>query len=82
MLPARTREITRVEAGGAHLVSASVGALATGVALLTPAPYPVFSGFTDFLMWPAHWIYGVRTGRRCKALEQQTPTDAGASVSV
>lgn len=66
--------------GGAHLVSASVGALATGVALFAPAPYPVFSGFTYCLMGPAHWIYGMRTGKLRKALEQQTPTDAGAAA--
>jgi uncharacterized membrane protein len=51
-------------AGGEHLVSASIGALATLVALTTPPPYPVFSGFTYFLMGPAHWIYGMRIGKR------------------
>ena len=58
-------------AGGEHLVSAGVGALATLIAFLAPPPFPVFSGFTYFLMGPAHWIYGVRAGRRRKALEQQ-----------
>jgi len=56
------------ESGGAHLVSASVGALATLIALVAPSPWPVFSGFTYFLMGPAHWLYGVRSGRRRKAL--------------
>jgi Endosomal/lysosomal potassium channel TMEM175 len=51
-------------AGGEHLVSVSIGALATLVALTTPPPYPVFSGFTYFLMGPAHWIYGMRIGKR------------------
>ena len=54
---------------GEHLVSAGVGVLATLIALLAPWPFPVFSGFSYFLMGPAHWIYGVRTGRRRKSLE-------------
>jgi hypothetical protein len=59
------------QSGGAHLVSAGVGLLATAIALFTPWPFPVFSGFTYFLMGPAHWIYGVRVGRRRKALEDR-----------
>ena len=62
-------------AGGEHLVSASIGALATLVALTTPPPYPVFSGFTYFLMGPAHWIYGVRIGKRRR--ERLTGIGAG-----
>ena len=56
-------------AGGEHLVSAAIGTLATLIALLAPFPYVVASGFAYFLMGPAHWIYGVRTGRRRRALE-------------
>ena len=56
-------------AGGEHLVSASIGALATAVALFAPSPLPVFSGFTYFLMGPAHWFYGARVERRRKAIE-------------
>jgi hypothetical protein len=55
--------------GGEHLVSAGVGAFATLIALAAPWPLPVFSGFCYFLMGPAHWIYGVRAGRRRKAFE-------------
>lgn len=67
--------------GGGHLVSASVGLLATAVALFAPYPFPVFSGFTYFLMGPAHWIYGVNVGRRRKAVEQQlAPTGVRAAV--
>jgi len=58
-------------AGGEHLVSASVGIIATVVALVAPPPYPVFSGFTYFLMGPAHWIYGTRVARRRQALREQ-----------
>jgi len=66
-------------AGGEHLVSASVGALATFVALAAPPPYPAFSGFTYFLMGPAHWIYGARVGRRRKEmLAGATAGDAAA----
>jgi uncharacterized membrane protein len=54
---------------GEHLVSAGVGLLAIAVALFTPMPFPVLSGFTYFLMGPAHWTFGVVSGRRRKALE-------------
>jgi uncharacterized membrane protein len=55
--------------GGAHLVSAGVGVVATAIALFAPVPLSLFSGFTYFLMGPAHWTYGVRSARRRKALE-------------
>ena len=56
---------------GAHLVSATVGVIATGVALFAPMPLPLFSGFTYFLMGPAHWVFGVSSSRRRKAIEAQ-----------
>ena len=56
---------------GAHLVSASVGVIATGIALFAPMPLPLFSGFTYFLMGPAHWVFGVSSSRRRKAIEAQ-----------
>lgn len=63
-------------AGGEHLVSASIGALATLIALAAPFPWPMFSGFTYFLMGPAHWVYGVRVGRRRKVLEEAAAAPA------
>jgi hypothetical protein len=48
------------------------------VALIAPPPYPVFSGFTYFLMGPAHWIYGTRVARRRQALRQQVAADPAA----
>jgi transmembrane protein TMEM174 (potassium channel) len=66
--------------GGEHLVSASVGAIATLIALIAPHPYPGFSGFTYFLMGPAHWIYGVKAGKRRRALEQQLTQSSVAAV--
>jgi len=66
--------------GGEHLVSAGVGAIATAIALIAPHPYPVFSGFTYFLMGPAHWIYGVKAGNRRRALEQQLTQSSAAVV--
>jgi len=67
--------------GGEHLVSAGVGALATAIALFAPAPYPVYSGFAYFLMGPAHWTYGVRTGRRRRALERQLAEAMGTEAA-
>jgi len=57
---------------GAHLVSASVGVIATGIALFAPMPLPLFSGFTYFLIGPAHWVFGLSSSRRRKAIETQT----------
>jgi uncharacterized membrane protein len=62
---------------GAHLVSVSVGALATAIALFAPMPFPLFSGFTYFLMGPAHWVFGVSSSRRRKAIEAQAAPVAG-----
>ena len=56
---------------GAHLVSASVGLVAVVVALFAPMPLPLLSGFTYFLMGPAHWVFGVTAGRRRKAFESR-----------
>jgi uncharacterized membrane protein len=62
---------------GAHLVSATVGAIATGIALFAPMPIPLFSGFTYFLMGPAHWVFGLSSSRRRKALEPHVAPAAG-----
>jgi uncharacterized membrane protein len=68
-------QLTRLEvfdvraSGGAHLVSAGVGILATAVVLLAPAPFSLFSGFTYFLMGPAHYVWGAQSARRRRALE-------------
>ena len=58
-------------AGGAHLVSASVGVLSCAVVFL-PRPWPVFAGFVYFLMGPAHWLYGTTMGRRRAVVALQT----------
>jgi hypothetical protein len=68
-------------AGGEHLVSAAVGAVATLTALVAPHPLPVLSGFTYFLMGPAHWFYGVKVGRRRKALERRFAEAAAAPTA-
>jgi hypothetical protein len=47
---------------------------AASFALLTwiaPMPLPMFSGFTYFLMGPAHWVFGVTAGRRRKTIENR-----------
>ena len=67
-------------AGGEHLVSASIGALATIVALAAPDPYPAYSGFTYFLMGPAHWVYGRRVStRRTQLLHTTAAVDAAGT---
>jgi hypothetical protein len=62
-------------------VSVGVGTFATLIALAAPWPFPVFSGFSYFLMGPAHWIYGVRTGHHRKALEAQLQLTRNATVN-
>jgi uncharacterized membrane protein len=54
---------------GEHAVSAAIGTFATAIALAAPWPYPVFSGFSYFLMGPAHWLYGRRVGQQRRVLE-------------
>ena len=67
---------TRASLGG-HLVSVSVGLIATAVALGGPMPLPMFSGFIYFLMGPAHWAFGVTCGRRRRTIENRLAAAAG-----
>jgi uncharacterized membrane protein len=77
-----TLEVFDVRAtGGEHLVSASVGGIATAIALLAPPPYPVFSGFSYFLMGPAHYVYGTQVGKRRRALEQSLAASQVAAAA-
>jgi uncharacterized membrane protein len=54
-------------AAGGHMVSVAVGALSVAIALFGPGYIPMLSGFTYFLMGPAHWLYGRTMGRRRQA---------------
>jgi hypothetical protein len=45
-----------------------------------PPPYPVFSGFTYFLMGPAHWFCGMHMGKLRKALATGPTSDAAATT--
>ena len=49
---------------GGHMVSVAVGALSVAIALFGPGYTPMLSGFTYFLMGPAHWLYGRTMARR------------------
>ena len=69
------------QAAGGHLISAGIGLLATSIALFAPHRIAVMSGFTYFLMGPAHWIYEVRSARRRQALETRA-RQAGAASAV
>ena len=62
---------------GAHLVSATAGAIAAGVALFAPMPFPRFSGCTYFLIGPAPWVFGLSSSRRRKTLEPPVAPAAG-----
>ena len=64
MLPPRRHEISRLEA-----FSGAVFAFALTL--------PMFSGFTYFLMGPAHWAFGVSAGRRRKAIESRLAPAVG-----
>ena len=59
MLPPRRHEISRLEA------------FSDAVFAFAPMPLPMFSGFTYFLMGPAHWAFGVSAGRRRKTIESR-----------
>jgi uncharacterized membrane protein len=65
---------------GGHMVSVGVGLLATAIALFAPGSLASLSGFTYFLMGPAHWVYGTRTHRRRAALEARLAAPAPADA--
>ena len=54
-----------------HLVSVGVGVLSLLIAAVGPLELAPISPMAYCLMGPAHWIYGVRAGRRRAALEQE-----------
>lgn len=53
---------------GHHLVSAAVGLLAVLIALVGPRRFVFVSPMTFALMGPAHWAFGVLTGKWRKSL--------------
>jgi hypothetical protein len=55
MLPGRRHDISRLEAFSDAVFM----------------PLPMFSGFSYFLMGPAHWTFGVSAGRRRTAIESR-----------
>lgn len=54
-----------------HLVSVSVGVISLLIGGVAPLELAPTAPMAYFLMGPAHWIYGVRAGRRRAVLEQQ-----------
>lgn len=55
--------------GGQHLVSAGVGVVVVLTAVLMPRRYVFISPMMFILMWPAHWLYEVRTQKKRKAFQ-------------
>jgi uncharacterized membrane protein len=58
-----------------HLLSAGIGVLSLLVSAFAPLALAPIAPLMYSLMGPAHWIYGVRSGRRRKALEAQLAGD-------
>jgi uncharacterized membrane protein len=61
--------------GGHHLVSAVVGVVVVLMALALPRRYAFIAPMAFILMWPAHWLYGMRAEKRRKAFEAQAPPE-------
>jgi hypothetical protein len=59
---------------GQHLVSVSVGLIATLVALAAPLQFAPLSPMSFALMGPAHWLYGNRMERRRAAFARSVQT--------
>jgi uncharacterized membrane protein len=63
---------------GHHVLSASVGLVAVGIALLGPLSYAPLSPMAFGLMGPAHWWFGTRTDRRRRLLSGDVVTPRAA----
>jgi hypothetical protein len=64
---------------GQQIVSMSVGILSLLIAAFAPLQFAPLSPTVFFLLGPGHWIYGARSGRRRRELEEQL---AGEAVAV
>jgi uncharacterized membrane protein len=56
---------------GHHLVSAAVGLAVVGVAMLAPVEMSPIAPTMFALMGPAHWIFGVVSGKRRREIEKR-----------
>jgi uncharacterized membrane protein len=66
---------------GHHLISASVGVISLVIASLAPLGFAPVAPMAFCLMGPAHFVYGGRSGRNRRALEEQLTETATTTVS-
>jgi uncharacterized membrane protein len=66
---------------GQHIVSAAVGVIVVLIAVAAPPRYAFISPMSFFLMWPAHWLYEVRTQKRRKAFLSEQPLEPAPSIA-
>ena len=66
---------------GHHVISAAVGVVSLTIALGAPLGLAPIAPTAFFLMGPAHFAYGARTGRKRRLLVDQLATDVSAEVS-
>jgi uncharacterized membrane protein len=66
---------------GHHLISAGVGVIALVIASMAPLGLAPVAPMAFCFMGPAHFIYGSRSGRNRRALEEQLAETAIASAS-
>jgi len=65
---------------GHHVISAAVGVVSLTIALVAPLGLAPIAPTAFFLMGPAHFAYGARTGRKRRLLVDQLATDVSAEV--
>jgi uncharacterized membrane protein len=67
---------------GHQIVSISVGVLSLLIAAFAPLQLAPLSPTVFFLLGPGHWIYGARSGRRRRVLEDRLAGDAVAIAEI
>ena len=65
---------------GHHLISASVGGVSLAIASIAPLRFAPIAPTAFWLMGPAHWAYGARSGNKRRLLLDRLATDTSTRV--
>jgi uncharacterized membrane protein len=65
---------------GHHLISASVGGVSLAISSIAPLRFAPIAPTAFFLMGPAHWAYGARSGKKRRSLLDRLAKGTSAVV--